>query len=230
MLLAIYEDDLSEPPHRGDGTAGDRTTTSPAGEVPAAAPAQDTLETDTIEDSDADQDAQGGNAAHDAQGPLRAPERQRYRQSAVSTGTQAMLKFKNITDRRMKLVSEVEANTRSGAPGNHCKIKWPLFAIIDSMLRQTPHYAEKPVTNMPQTSEDCSQDVPQTAQSILNGIEICLEEECPEGSSQATTINNCSAVPPTTPSMPTGKPTDFTPSRSAQKQSRAEKTTLPNGW
>ncbi|KAL3217425.1 hypothetical protein MRX96_050996, partial [Rhipicephalus microplus] len=73
MLLAIYEDDLSEPPHRGDGTAGDRTTTSPAGEVPAAAPAQDTLETETLEDSDADQDAQGGNAAHDAQGPLRAP-------------------------------------------------------------------------------------------------------------------------------------------------------------
>ncbi|KAL3179550.1 hypothetical protein MRX96_037934 [Rhipicephalus microplus] len=38
ILLAIYEDDLSEPPHKGDGTAGDRTTTSLAGEVPAAAP------------------------------------------------------------------------------------------------------------------------------------------------------------------------------------------------
>ncbi|KAL3188984.1 hypothetical protein MRX96_003131 [Rhipicephalus microplus] len=40
MLLAIYEDELSQPPYRdrGDGTAGDRTTTSPAGEVPAAAP------------------------------------------------------------------------------------------------------------------------------------------------------------------------------------------------
>ncbi|XP_075745127.1 uncharacterized protein LOC119160104 isoform X2 [Rhipicephalus microplus] len=57
------------------------------------------------------------------------------------------------------------------------------------MLRQTPHYAEK---------------------------EVCLEEECPEGSyrsPQATNRSNCSAVPPTTPSMPTGKPTDFTPSR-----------------
>ncbi|XP_075723606.1 uncharacterized protein LOC142765794 [Rhipicephalus microplus] len=93
MLLEIYEDELSHPPHRGDGTAGDRTTTSPAGEVPAAAPgvpaaapAQDTLETETIEDSDADQDSQGGNAAHDAQGPLLAPERRRYRQSAVPTG------------------------------------------------------------------------------------------------------------------------------------------------
>ncbi|KAL3187897.1 hypothetical protein MRX96_000514 [Rhipicephalus microplus] len=94
MLLAIYEDELSQPPYRdrGDGTAGDRTTTSPAGEVPAAAPgvpaaapAQDTLETDTIEDSDADQEAQGGNAAHDAQGPLRARERRRCRQSAVPT-------------------------------------------------------------------------------------------------------------------------------------------------
>ncbi|KAH7984799.1 hypothetical protein HPB51_026919 [Rhipicephalus microplus] len=60
------------------------------------------------------------------------------------TGTQAMMKFKNIRDRWMKLVSGVEANTRSGAPGNHGKIKWPLFAIIDGMLRQTPHYAEKP--------------------------------------------------------------------------------------
>ncbi|KAL3222176.1 hypothetical protein MRX96_028913 [Rhipicephalus microplus] len=30
--------DLSEPPHREDGTAGDSTTTSPAGEVPAVAP------------------------------------------------------------------------------------------------------------------------------------------------------------------------------------------------
>ncbi|KAH8042488.1 hypothetical protein HPB51_023536 [Rhipicephalus microplus] len=58
------------------------------------------------------------------------------------TGTQAMLKFKNIRDRWMKLVSGVEANTRSGAPGNSGKIKWPLFSIIDSMLRQTPHYAE----------------------------------------------------------------------------------------
>ncbi|KAL3254346.1 hypothetical protein MRX96_054236 [Rhipicephalus microplus] len=38
LLLAIYEDDLSEPPHGGDGTAGDKTTTSPAGEEPAAAP------------------------------------------------------------------------------------------------------------------------------------------------------------------------------------------------
>ncbi|KAL3198149.1 hypothetical protein MRX96_014491 [Rhipicephalus microplus] len=59
------------------------------------------------------------------------------------TGTQAMLKFKNIRDRWMKLVSGVEANTRSGAPGNNGIIKWPLFSIIDSMLRQTPHYAEK---------------------------------------------------------------------------------------
>ncbi|KAL3182420.1 hypothetical protein MRX96_007605 [Rhipicephalus microplus] len=59
------------------------------------------------------------------------------------TGTQAMLKFKNIRGRWMKLVSGVEANTRSGAPGNNGKIKWPLFAIIDSMLRQKPHYAEK---------------------------------------------------------------------------------------
>ncbi|KAH7964037.1 hypothetical protein HPB51_027724 [Rhipicephalus microplus] len=60
------------------------------------------------------------------------------------TGTQAMMKFKNIRDWWMKLVSGVEANTRSGAPGNHGKIKWPLFAISDGMLRQTPHYAEKP--------------------------------------------------------------------------------------
>ncbi|XP_075730243.1 uncharacterized protein LOC142772025 isoform X1 [Rhipicephalus microplus] len=37
--------------------------------------------------------------------------------------------------------------------------------------------------------------------------------------SQATTINNCSAVPPTTPSMPTGKPTDFTPSRKRKTRS-----------
>ncbi|KAL3251369.1 hypothetical protein MRX96_055119 [Rhipicephalus microplus] len=58
-------------------------------------------------------------------------------------GSQAMLKFKNIRDRWMKLVSGVEANTRSGAQGNNGKIKWPLFSIIDSMLRQTPHYAEK---------------------------------------------------------------------------------------
>ncbi|KAH8009249.1 hypothetical protein HPB51_013903 [Rhipicephalus microplus] len=58
------------------------------------------------------------------------------------TGTQAMLKFKNIRDRWMKLASGVEANTRSGAPSNKGKIKWPLFSIIDSMLRQTPHYAE----------------------------------------------------------------------------------------
>ncbi|KAH8035924.1 hypothetical protein HPB51_011566 [Rhipicephalus microplus] len=97
MLLAIYEDELSQPPHRGDGTAGDRTTTSPAGEVPAAAPgvsaaapAQDTLKTDIIEDSDADQDAQGGNAARDAQGPLRAPEWRRHRQSAVPTGIRGL--------------------------------------------------------------------------------------------------------------------------------------------
>ncbi|KAL3186077.1 hypothetical protein MRX96_028206 [Rhipicephalus microplus] len=39
------------------------------------------------------------------------------------TGTQAMLKFKNIRDRWMKLVSGVEANTRSRAQGNHGKIK-----------------------------------------------------------------------------------------------------------
>ncbi|KAH8024697.1 hypothetical protein HPB51_000661 [Rhipicephalus microplus] len=61
------------------------------------------------------------------------------------TGTQAMLKFKNIRDRWMKLVSGVEANTRSGAPGNNGKIKWLLFSTIDSMLRQTPHYAENRV-------------------------------------------------------------------------------------
>ncbi|KAL3214898.1 hypothetical protein MRX96_006989 [Rhipicephalus microplus] len=54
-----------------------------------------------------------------------------------------MMKFKNIRDRWMKLVSGIEANTRSGAPGNHEKIQWPLFAIVDGMLRQTPHYAEK---------------------------------------------------------------------------------------
>ncbi|KAL3229900.1 hypothetical protein MRX96_023522 [Rhipicephalus microplus] len=97
LLLAICEDDLSEPPHRGDGTAGDRTTTSPAGEVPAAvpgvpaaAPAQDTLQAKTIEDSDPDQDAQGANAAHHAEGPLRAPERRRYRQSAVPTGIRGL--------------------------------------------------------------------------------------------------------------------------------------------
>ncbi|XP_075725646.1 uncharacterized protein LOC142767568 isoform X3 [Rhipicephalus microplus] len=97
LLLAIHEDDLSEPPHRGDRTAGDSTTTSPAGEVPAAAPsvpaaapAQDTLQAETIEDSDADQGTQGPNAAHDAQGPLRAPERQRYRQSAVPIGIRGL--------------------------------------------------------------------------------------------------------------------------------------------
>ncbi|KAL3181264.1 hypothetical protein MRX96_008761 [Rhipicephalus microplus] len=41
------------------------------------------------------------------------------------TGTQAMLKFKTIRDRWMKLVSGVEANTRSGAPGNNGKWQPP---------------------------------------------------------------------------------------------------------
>ncbi|KAL3189798.1 hypothetical protein MRX96_020826 [Rhipicephalus microplus] len=86
------------------------------------------------------------------------------------TGTQAMLKFKNIRARWMKLVSGVEVNTRSGAPGNHGKIKWPLFAIIDSMLRKTPHYAENyAIAN--EGEESCCYASP----------EICLEEECPEG-------------------------------------------------
>ncbi|XP_075725648.1 uncharacterized protein LOC142767568 isoform X4 [Rhipicephalus microplus] len=51
---------------------------------------QDTLQAETIEDSDADQGTQGPNAAHDAQGPLRAPERQRYRQSAVPIGIRGL--------------------------------------------------------------------------------------------------------------------------------------------
>ncbi|KAL1426868.1 hypothetical protein MTO96_017945 [Rhipicephalus appendiculatus] len=59
------------------------------------------------------------------------------------TGMQAMMKFKNIRDRWMKIVSGVESSTRSGAPGNAGKIKWPLFAIIDNMLRRTSDYAEK---------------------------------------------------------------------------------------
>ncbi|KAH8038989.1 hypothetical protein HPB51_004667 [Rhipicephalus microplus] len=60
LLLAIYEDDLSEPPHG----------------------AQDTLEAETIEDSDADQHSQG---------PLRVPERRRYGQSAVPTGAKLLM-------------------------------------------------------------------------------------------------------------------------------------------
>nr|XP_037290340.1 uncharacterized protein LOC119185433 [Rhipicephalus microplus] len=104
------------------------------------------------------------------------------------TGTQAMMKFKNIRDWWMKLVSGVEANTRSGAPGNHGKIKWPLFAISDGMLRQTPHYAENYASANEGEESFC-----------YASPEMCLEEECPEG--------------------PTGKPTDFAPSRKRKTRS-----------
>lgn len=80
VLLSMYDGEPIQSPLNGThATAGDSSITSPAEEVPAAAPARDTSQ--NLDDSDAD---------HEAQRPIRVLERRRHTQSAVPTGIRGL--------------------------------------------------------------------------------------------------------------------------------------------
>ncbi|CAN7941993.1 unnamed protein product [Ixodes hexagonus] len=66
-------------------------------------------------------------------------------------GRQAAAKFRNVRDRWLKIVTGIENSRGKAGKG----LKWPLFHIVDGMLRNTPHYAEKPVPNIPPGQERC---------------------------------------------------------------------------
>lgn len=61
------------------------------------------------------------------------------------TGEQAAVKFKNLRDRWLKIVSAHDAKQKSGAPGKAGKVetKWALFDVLDSVLRDAPIYAKR---------------------------------------------------------------------------------------
>ncbi|CAN8012970.1 unnamed protein product [Ixodes pacificus] len=67
------------------------------------------------------------------------------------TGVEAMGKFRNARDRWLKILAKMDNACRSGAGGDAGKglKSWALFGIVDGMLRGTPHYAEKIITNIP---------------------------------------------------------------------------------
>ncbi|CAN7942083.1 unnamed protein product [Ixodes hexagonus] len=66
-------------------------------------------------------------------------------------GRQAAAKFRNVRDRWLKIVTGIENSRGKAGKG----LKWPLFHIVDGMLRNTPHYAEKIVQNIQLEQERC---------------------------------------------------------------------------
>lgn len=60
------------------------------------------------------------------------------------TGDQAALKFKNMKDRWVKMVTAHDARQKSGAPGKAAEVntKWPLFEVVNSVLKDAPCYAK----------------------------------------------------------------------------------------
>lgn len=60
--------------------------------------------------------------------------------SCISTGNQAALKFKNLRDRWVRIVSVHDSKQKSGAPRKAGDVdrKWPLFRVVDSVLKATP--------------------------------------------------------------------------------------------
>ncbi|XP_040079045.3 uncharacterized protein LOC115313312 [Ixodes scapularis] len=81
-----------------------------------------------------------------------------------SAGVGAMGKFRNARDRWLKILAKVDNACRSGAGGNAGKglKSWALFDVVDGMLRGTPHYAEKIITNIP---ADEQRNTPQPSSS-----------------------------------------------------------------
>ncbi|XP_077564650.1 uncharacterized protein LOC144180132 [Haemaphysalis longicornis] len=61
------------------------------------------------------------------------------------TGEQAALKFKNMKDRWVKIVTAQDAKQKSGAPGTAAKVntKRSLFEVVTGVLKDVPCYAKK---------------------------------------------------------------------------------------
>ncbi|KAH9383997.1 hypothetical protein HPB48_025974 [Haemaphysalis longicornis] len=70
------------------------------------------------------------------------------------TGEQAAVKFKNLRDRWLKIVSAHDAKQKSGAPGKAGKVetKWALFDVLDSVLRDAPIYAKRRTDTPPSSA------------------------------------------------------------------------------
>ncbi|XP_077560854.1 uncharacterized protein LOC144175687 [Haemaphysalis longicornis] len=80
------------------------------------------------------------------------------------TGEQAAVKFKNLRDRWLKIVSAHDVKQKSGAPGKAGRVetKWALFDVLDSVLRDAPIYAKSTTTNLPNMEGSATTDLPST--------------------------------------------------------------------